>query len=109
MTKRLFFCALLALMSCFTAAAQQAQPPAQPLTYWYEYHVNPGKEDEFMNLVKTVGAPVRDKLMADGVVLAWGVEAPVVEGNAEDEPRHRHETGFAQTPVGDMVEGRLPA
>jgi len=75
MTKRVFFCALLMLMSCFTAAAQQAQ---QPLTFWYEYHVNPGKEDEFLNLVKTVGQPVRDKLMADGVVQAWGVEAPVL-------------------------------
>ena len=75
MKKRVFFCALLMLMSCFTVAAQQAQ---QPLTFWYEYHVNPGKEDEFLNLVKTVGQPVRDKLMADGVVLAWGVEAPLL-------------------------------
>ena len=75
MTKRAFFCALLMLMSCFTVAAQQAE---QPLTFWYEYHVNPGKEDEFLNLVKTVGAPVRDKLMADGVVMAWGVEVPVI-------------------------------
>jgi hypothetical protein len=75
MTKRVFFCALLMLVSCFTVAAQEAQ---QPLTFWYEYHVNPGKEDEFLNLVKTVGAPVRDKLMADGVVMAWGVEAPVI-------------------------------
>ena len=31
-----------------------------------------------MNLVKTVGAPVRDKLMADGVILAWGVETPIL-------------------------------
>jgi hypothetical protein len=31
-----------------------------------------------MTLVKTVGAPVRDKLMADGVVLAWGIETPVL-------------------------------
>jgi hypothetical protein len=75
MTKRASFCALLMLMWCFTVAAQQAQ---QPLTFWYEYHVIPGKEDEFLNLVKTVGQPVRDKLMADGVVLAWGVEAPLL-------------------------------
>ncbi len=75
MKKRVFFCALLTLMSCFTVAAQQAQ---QSLTFWYEYHVNPGKEDEFLNLVKTVGAPVRDKLMADGVVQAWGVEVPLI-------------------------------
>lgn len=78
MKNRVVFCALLMLMSCFTAAAQQAQQPAQSLTFWYEYHVNPGKEDEFLNLVKTVGAPVRDKLMADGVVQAWGVEVPVI-------------------------------
>jgi len=75
MKKRVFFCALLMLMSCFTVAAQQAP---QPLTFWYEYHVNPGKEDEFLNLVKTVGQPVRDKLMGEGVVLAWGVESPLL-------------------------------
>jgi hypothetical protein len=75
MKKRVFFCALWMLMACFTVAAQQAP---QPLTFWYEYHVNPGKEDEFLNLVKTVGQPVRDKLMAEGVVLAWGVESPLL-------------------------------
>jgi hypothetical protein len=78
MKKRVFFCALLMLMSCFTVAAQQTQQAQQPLTFWYEYHVNPGKEGEFLNLVKTVGQPVRDKLMAEGVVLAWGVEAPLL-------------------------------
>jgi hypothetical protein len=77
MKRRVFFCALLMLMSCFTVAAQQAPAP-QPLTFWFEYHVNPGKEAEFLNLVNTVGGPVRDKLMADGVVQAWGVEAPVL-------------------------------
>lgn len=50
----------------------------QPLTFWYEYAVNPGKEDEFLDLVTTVGAPVRDKLMADGVFLAWGVQVPLL-------------------------------
>ena len=56
----------------------------QPLTFYYDYTINPGKEDQFLELVKTVGAPVRDKLMADGVVLAWGVQAPLlrVPGNA---------------------------
>jgi hypothetical protein len=78
MTKRIVLCALLMLMSCFAGAAQQSSSGPQPLTFWYEYHVNPGKEDEFLNLVKTVGGPVRDKLMADGVVMAWGVEKPVI-------------------------------
>ena len=76
MKKRLLLCFLLVLASCFTAAAQQAQ--MQPLTFWYEYAINPGKEEQFLDLVKTVGAPVRDKLMADGVVLAWGVEVPLL-------------------------------
>ena len=84
MKKRLFFCFFVILLSGISGFAQQSQPPMQPLTFWYEYTVNPGKEEEFMNLVKTVGQPVRDKLMADGVVKAWGVETPLlrVPGNA---------------------------
>jgi len=69
---------LLTVLCCVVAAAQQAQPAPQPLTFYYDYAVNPGKEEEFMNLIKTVGAPVRDKLMADGVVLAWGMETPLL-------------------------------
>jgi hypothetical protein len=82
MKKRLFLCFLAVLVCSITAAAQQV--PMQPMTFWYDYTVNPGKEDEFLDLVKTVGAPVRDKLMADGVVLAWGVMTPLlrVPGNA---------------------------
>jgi hypothetical protein len=76
MKKRLLLGLLVVLLSCISAAAQQSQP--QPLTFWYEYVINPGKEDDFLDLVKTVGQPVRDKLMADGVVLAWGVEVPLL-------------------------------
>jgi hypothetical protein len=65
-------------MLCWAAAGQPAQTQQQPLTFYYDYKVVPGKEEEFMNLVKTVGAPVRDKLMAEGVVLAWGIETPVL-------------------------------
>ncbi len=84
MKKRLFFCLFAMLLSCISSFAQQAQPQMQPLTFWYEYAVNPGKEDDFMDLVKTVGQPVRDKLMAEGVVMAWGVDTPLlrVPGNA---------------------------
>ena len=67
---------VLALLWGFTAFAQQQMP--QPLTYWSGYAVRPGKEDEFMNLVKTVGEPVRDKQMAEGVVLGWGIEVPLL-------------------------------
>jgi hypothetical protein len=84
MKKRLFLCLFLVLLSGISSAAQQSQPPMQPLTFWYGYTVNPGKEDEFLDLVKTVGQPVRDKLMADGVVLAWGVQVSLlrVPGNS---------------------------
>jgi hypothetical protein len=84
MKKRLILCLFAVLLSCISSAAQQAQPQMQPLTFWYEYTVNPGKEDEFVELVKTVGQPVRDKLMADGIVMAWGVQTPLlrVPGNA---------------------------
>ena len=78
MKTRLFLCLFAMLLSCFFSAAQQSQPQMQPLTFWYDYTVNPGKEEEFMDLVKTVGQPVRDKLMADGVVMAWGVQAPLL-------------------------------
>ena len=76
--RRLILSLFAVLLSCISSAAQQAQPQMQPLTFWYEYTVNPGKEDDFMDLVKTVGQPVRDKLMADGVVMAWGVETPLL-------------------------------
>jgi hypothetical protein len=76
MKKKLLLCLGVVLMSCLTAVAQDAK--MQPLTFWYEYTINPGKEAQFLELVKTVGAPVRDKLMADGVVHAWGVEVPLL-------------------------------
>jgi hypothetical protein len=67
------------VLCCVAASGQQAQPAQpQPLTFYYDYTVVPGKEDEFMKLVNTVGAPVRDKLMADGVILAWGIETPIL-------------------------------
>jgi hypothetical protein len=71
---------LLAVVVLWSSAAY-AQQAMQPLTFWSEYAVKPGKEEEFLNLVKTVGQPVRDKLMADGVILAWGVEVPVLRGH----------------------------
>lgn len=69
---------LTILLLCCAAAGQQTQPSPQPLTFFYDYSVFPGKEEELMNLISTVGAPVRDKLMADGVILAWGMETPVL-------------------------------
>lgn len=77
MKKRVLLLMSVVLLIGLSAGAQQAAGP-QPLTVWNEYTVKPGKEADFMNLVKTVGAPVRDKLMAEGVIEAWGVDVPVL-------------------------------
>jgi hypothetical protein len=80
--RKLLLSSLTLLLLCSAAAknlqAQQPSPTPGALTFYYDYAVNPGKEGEFMNLINTVGAPVRDKLMADGVVLAWGMETPLL-------------------------------
>ena len=78
--RKLLLISLTFLLVCPALMGQQAQPQPTPqsLTFFYGYTVVPGKEEEFMNLVKTVGAPVRDKLMAEGVVLAWGLETPIL-------------------------------
>jgi hypothetical protein len=78
MKKRLLLCLFAILLSCISAVAQQSQRPMQPLTFWCGYTVNPGKEGEFLDLVKTGGQSVRDKFMADGVVLAWGVQSSLL-------------------------------
>ena len=76
MFRRLSLALIALLVSVGSAAAQQAKQ--EPLTFWYDYTVRPGRDADFMELVKTVGQPVRDKLMADGVILAWGLEVPVL-------------------------------
>jgi hypothetical protein len=82
----LLLCAVVLL-----ATSAWAQQP-QPLTFFYDYTVRPGKEADFMTLVETVGAPVRDKLMAEGVILAWGVEVPVHRGAFSE---YTHSVWFA--------------
>ena len=79
MLKRLSMVFAVSLVLCLSLAAQQAPPP-QPLTLWHDFTVNAGKEEEFMVLAKTVGVPVLDKLMAEGVVQAWGIEVPILRG-----------------------------
>ncbi|MGQ0762578.1 MAG: hypothetical protein ACT4OT_11290 [Acidobacteriota bacterium] len=80
--RKLIFVPLTILLFCCAAAtgvqAQQPTPTPGPLTFFYDYTVFPGKEEELNTLIRTVGAPVRDKLMAEGVVMAWGVETPIL-------------------------------
>jgi hypothetical protein len=76
MKKYFFGSLILALFSSISTVGQQAHP--EPLTFWYEYVVNQGREADFMDLITTVGQPVRDQLMAEGVINAWGVEVPLL-------------------------------
>ena len=76
--RKIFLLPLAFLFVCSAVMGQQAPPPPGPLTFYYDYSVKPGQEEGFMELVKTVGAPVRDKLMADGVIKGWGIETPVL-------------------------------
>lgn len=76
MIRRTLTVACLLGVLASSAAAQQPQP--QPLTFYYDYTVRAGKEADFMDLVKTVGQPVRDRLMAEGVVMGWGIEVPLL-------------------------------
>jgi uncharacterized protein (DUF1810 family) len=72
---------LLGLLYCATAAAQ-----AQPVSYIGDFYVLPGREEEFLNLVKKYDEPVLNQLMAEGAVLAWGVDVPIL--HLEGAPTH---------------------
>lgn len=76
--RKLSLVSLTLLLLCSASTAQQPSPTPGALTFYYDYTVIPGKEAEFDTLVRTVGAPVRDQLMAQGVVTAWGVETPIL-------------------------------
>ena len=43
---------LILLLVSFAAIGQQTSTQPQPLTFYYDYKVNPGKEEEFMNLIR---------------------------------------------------------
>jgi len=81
MRKLIFVPLVILFLFCAAPTVLQAQQPTPtpgPLTFYYDYTVFPGKEQELNTLINTVGAPVRDKLMAEGVVMAWGMETPIL-------------------------------
>ena len=82
MRNRILGAALLGLLCCATAAAQQAQP----VSYIGDFYVLPGREEEFLNLIKKYDEPVLNQLMAEGAVLAWGVDVPIL--HLEGAPTH---------------------
>lgn len=68
---------IAAAVVCLLATAAPAQQP-QPLTIISDYTIRPGQEAAWDELVRTVGAPVRNQLMQEGVVLGWGVDVTVL-------------------------------
>jgi hypothetical protein len=59
-----------------------AQQP-EPLTYVGTFKVKPGKEESFVNFVKKYDQPMFEKLMAEGTVLAWGLDAALLHHQGE--------------------------
>lgn len=72
-------CFAAVLLACASAPVG-AQPPANAssLTVYHDFVVKDGKADEWLAFVKSAGAPVRDKLVAEGVIKEWALEAPVL-------------------------------
>lgn len=73
-TRHFFGVAVLVLLLAVPTAAQQIQP----VTWVADFHVKPEKSEQFMDLVKKYNQPVFEKLMAEGAVLAWGVDVPML-------------------------------
>ncbi len=72
-SRHLFVLAWLLLGVC-PAAAQQMQP----VIHVGDFHVKPGMEEQFMSLIKEYDQPVFRQLMAEGAVLGWGIDVPVL-------------------------------
>ena len=74
MRTRLLLAVALTLVFVASAAAQQIEP----IVYVADFQVKPGKAADFLELVKKYDAPVFDQLIKDGVIMAWGVDIPVL-------------------------------
>jgi len=75
---------LLAIFLLAPGLALAQQP--EPITYVATFSVKPGKEGDFINLVKKYDQPMFEKLMADGAVLGWGVDGAIL--HHQGEPTH---------------------
>lgn len=76
---------LLALL-LFAAVSLAAQEEGGGIGYLAVFKVKPGKEADFINLVKKYDEPLFDKLMAEGAVGAWGVDTRII--HEEKGPTH---------------------
>lgn len=74
MRSRSLFVLAWVLLGVSLAAAQQVQP----VIHVGDFHVKPGMEGQFMSLIKEYDQPVFRQLMAEGAVLGWGIDVPVL-------------------------------
>lgn len=73
---------LLFASALVTAATLAAQQP-QPLSVVALFRVKPAKSSEWIAGIKKVYIPVLEKLMADGTVLAYGLDADILHRAGE--------------------------
>ncbi len=69
--RRIFLVVGLCLVAGGAALAQQPEP----LTYMAEYRVKPGQQSAYLDWVKKHHQPLFDRLLSEGTVQGWGVEA----------------------------------
>jgi hypothetical protein len=69
----------ICLLAAWLAAGAglEAQPQAAPITRVGMINVKPGRGGEWLSAFKKYEQPVLDKLLAEGTVLAWGVDVPL--------------------------------
>ncbi len=63
------------LLAALSVAAQEGM---RPVSYLAEIRVNPGYESKVVDLIKKYDKPVFDRLVAEGTVIAWGLDAKMV-------------------------------
>lgn len=72
--RRIAFILAAVLLVGVAAAAQDMRP----VGYLAEFQIQPAHESKFVELVKKYDKPVFDRLISEGAVLAWGLDAKMV-------------------------------
>jgi hypothetical protein len=75
--RRLLSVLTVALLLASAAVAQEMEE-MKPVSYLAEFQVHPAKADTFVGMVKKHHKPVLDRLMTEGVVLAWGLDTAMI-------------------------------
>ncbi len=73
--RRILTVSIVVLLAALSVAAQGEM---RPVSYLAEFRVKPGQESTIVDLVKKYDKPVFDRLVAEGTVVAWGLDAKMV-------------------------------